>query len=347
MIVVSVLALISVGSLKAADERRLVNFRGDWKFNLGDDPRWADPKFDDHNWSEIYVPARWEDEGYPGYDGYAWYRRHFDVSENWRTKELIVELGKIDDVDEVYINGQLVGCLGSFPPGYESAYDVERRYPISYDLLKPDEDNVIAVRVYDDHGYGGITDGPVGIYERWYSINPDFVLPVSWKFKTGDDMKWAQEGYDDRDWKRVQVPAYWETQGYKDYDGYAWYRVDFDVTSEYRDQGLIMLVGKIDDFDEVYLNGERIGKTGPMPKYKMTRPDGDEYEQLRAYTIPSGLLHFDRKNVLAVRVYDCWQGGGVYDGPIGLITRRHYRDSRYSFRHVENWFENLMDDILR
>lgn len=43
----------------------------------------------------------------------------------------------------------------------------------------------------------------------------------------------------------------------------------------------------------------------------MTHTNSDEYSQMRAYMIPDGLVRFDGKNVLAVRVYDCWQGGGI------------------------------------
>jgi hypothetical protein len=332
-------------AVSANENHRLRSFRGDWKFKLGDNMQWADPKLDDSRWDEIYVPARWEDEGYPGYDGYAWYRRHFDASSSWMSKDLLLEMGKIDDVDEVYVNGQLIGSMGSFPPDYSSAYNTRRSYPIPQGLLNPDEDNVIAVRVYDDQQVGGITNGPVGIYEREYLIHPDFNLPSVWKFKTGDNMDWKGVAYDDSNWKTVRLPAYWEAQGFKDYDGYAWYRVKFQVPSDYDDEDLILLVGKIDDFDETYLNGERVGRMGRMPEEKMDYPHSDAYKQLRAYMIPSGLLQPGKDNVIAVRVYDCWRGGGIYDGPIGITTRRHYLRDKDWYRHVENWFDRIIDDL--
>lgn len=345
-IIILLVALPAV--LQAAETHRLLNLRGHWKFNLGDSTAWSDPKFDDGDWTDIYVPAQWEEEGYPGYDGYAWYRKHFKASSGWDGKDLLLELGHIDDVDEVFINGKRVGGMGAFPPEYESAYNAERRYTISHGLLDPHGDNVIAVRVYDDHGVGGIVDGRVGIYERRYYVDPDVYLPKMWKFKTGDNMDWKEPGFDDREWDEISVPAAWETQGFRGYDGYAWYRVTFNVPGRYEDERLIMLLGKIDDFDEVYLNGKRIGRTGPMPKYKMSYNNSDEYRQNRAYTIPSNMLHFHGENVLAVRVYDAWQVGGIYEGPIGLVTRDHYRTRKYrhSYRSVENWFDNLIDDIF-
>ena len=330
----------------ADDTHRIYNLRGDWKFQLGDNKRWSDPKFDDSQWSDIEVPATWEDEGYPGYDGYAWYRVHFTASSDWENEDLFVDLGRIDDADETYLNGQLIGTMGTMPPEYSTAYDSYRRYPIAYGLLRPNEDNVIAVRVYDNGGVGGIVDGRIGIYENRYSVDPDLRFPGVWKFKTGDNLDWKAEAFDDSDWKTVRVPAYWETQGYKDYDGYAWYRTKFVVPSDFSDEDLIALLGKIDDYDEVYLNGERIGHTGYMPTRPVHRTESDEYSQSRAYMIPSGVLHIGGNNVIAVRVYDCWQGGGIYEGPLGIVTRDHYAKYHRTVRHVSRWFQDLIDDLF-
>ncbi|HEY9167024.1 MAG TPA: beta galactosidase jelly roll domain-containing protein [Candidatus Kryptonia bacterium] len=336
----------SSGNAMADDTHRLYNLCRDWKFELGDNQRWADPKFDDSRWSEIEVPSSWEEEGYPGYDGYAWYRIHFTALSDWESNDLFLDLGAVDDVDETYLNGQLIGTMGGFPPNYSTAYNFSRHYPIPYDLLRPNGDNVIAVRVYDNQGSGGIISGRIGIYENRYSVDSDLRLPAVWKFKTGDEAEWKEESYDDKDWKNVRVPAYWETQGFRDYDGYAWYRVKFKVPSSFSEQDLIALVGKIDDFDETYLNGVRIGHTGYMPTTPVRRTDSDEYTQLRAYMIPSGVVHFDKDNVLAVRVYDCWQGGGLYEGPIGLVTRQHYAKYHRAVRNFGRWFEDLIDRIF-
>ncbi len=340
------LAVVPVAVVYANDYHRLQNFRGEWKFRLGDNMQWADPKLNDSRWDDIYVPSTWEDEGYPGYDGYAWYRRHFNVPSNWMSKDLVVDLGTIDDVDEVYVNGELIGSMGTFPPEYSSAYDIVRSYPLSPSLLRPDGDNVIAVRVFDDHGVGGITGGSIGIFEREYVIRPDVRLPATWKFKTGDNMEWAETRFDDSGWKNVHVPAYWETQGFKDYDGYGWYRVKFKMPTGYEDESLILLVGRIDDFDETYLNGERIGRTGMTSRIKLGPPNSDDYAQLRAYMIPAGVLQPGKENVLAVRVYDSWQGGGIYDGPIGITTRKHYVKDKRWYRHVENWFDHVIENII-
>jgi sialate O-acetylesterase len=348
VIVISILYLVPTGNLHAQDTRTLLDLRGDWKFKLGDKPGWSDPKFDDSKWSEIYVPANWEDEGYPNYDGYAWYRKHFTVDKDWQSKDLMLDMGLIDDVDETFVNGQSVGSMGDFPPDYSSAYNASRNYPIPEGLLHEGKDNVIAVRVYDDAGVGGINQGRIGLYERRNSFPVDIKLPLTWKFIPGDEMKWKEIGFNDRDWKSVRVPAYWETQGFKDYDGFAWYRVTFNVPAEFKNKELIMLLGKIDDFDETYLNGEKIGRTGPRltEGMDMQHTNSDAYRQVRAYTIPNGLLKAGKENVLAVRVYDVWNVGGIYDGPIGVITREHFQKYKHNLRTSDRWFRDLMEDIF-
>jgi hypothetical protein len=337
---------IPVGDLRAEDTRMLLDLRGEWKFQTGDEVRWADPEFDDSKWSEIHVPSQWEDEGYEDYDGYAWYRIHFTVSDKWLSKDLLLDLGSIDDVDEVFVNGQSIGSTGSFPPDYSTAYNVQRRYPVPPDILKSGDNNVIAIRVYDDEQVGGITNGRIGLYERRDVLHSDVAFPSVWKFKTGDNKEWKEVQCDDKNWKDIRVPGNWERQGYKDYDGYAWYRIAFTVPDDLQDHNLILLVGKIDDFDETYLNGERIGRTGPMPKRRLHSSDSDEYSRLRAYSIPSGLLQFGKENILAIRVYDCWQWGGIYEGPIGIVDREQYRKYKRTSRNVDNWFRELFDEFF-
>lgn len=98
----------------------------------------------------------------------------------------------------------------------------------------------------------------------------------------------------------------------------------------------MLLLGRIDDLDETYLNGKLLGRTGRMRK--SWRPDdkGDDYAKLRAYVIPRDLVVSGRVNTLAVRVLDVYMHGGIYDGPVGLVTRR-------KFRAWERENENLWD----
>lgn len=324
--VITALVSRGVSEPAAGDKGPLLDLRGKWKFEVGDDLRRAEPGFDDSRWEEIFVPAPWEDEGFPGYDGYAWYRKRITVPKSWSDRPLLLNLGNIDDVDEVYLNGIFIGFSGQFPPKYLTAYSVDREYPIPTGVLKFGQENVIAVRVYDEELSGGIIRGKPGIYERTDWLTPDVAITAGWKIRKGDDPSWRESNLDETGWQSVNVPAPWETQGLKGYDGFAWYRVHLRVPSQLMQQKLILLMGRIDDLDETYVNGERIGRTGSFPSFKSTLPSlqGDEYLQFRAYTVPQGLLKGDADNVIAVRVYDSIVHGGICDGPLGFVTRDRF-----------------------
>jgi hypothetical protein len=346
----STCALVILASLPRAagaqEQQVLEDLRGKWKFEIGDNQAWADPSFDDRKWEEIFAPSPWENEGYPGYDGYAWYRKRFVAREDWEGYVLSLHLGTIDDADETYVNGHFIGFGGQFPPHYISEYGWTREYFLPAWCLRFGKENVIAVRVYDSGLSGGITGGRLGIYRRVDPLIAAQSLAGTWKIRTGDDDSWKDPGTADGSWHDAAVPAYWETQGMKDYDGFAWYRFRFSPSSVLEGKKLILLLGKIDDIDETYLNGERIGRTGTMSPPGGKIKTGNEYAELRAYTIPPDNMKFGRENVIAVRVYDSWLHGGIYDGPVGLITRdaymewkRHHRDNRNPWDFLKGFFE--------
>ncbi len=334
--------LTSLPGVAGAQEQQLIeDLRGTWKFQIGDDQRWADPSFNDGKWDDIFVPSPWENEGYPGYDGYAWYRRRFVAQGDWQEKVLSLHLGTIDDADEVYVNGHFIGFGGQFPPHYISDYGWSREYFLPAWCLRFGTSNVIAVRVYDSQLSGGITRGKIGIFMHSDPLRPGQSLEGTWKIKTGDDFAWKEPAFDDALWHDAAVPLYWETQGLKDYDGFAWYRFRFRPSSALEGKTLICLLGRIDDVDETYLNGERIGRTGDMNARPGRITTSNWHTELRAYTIPAGLLRFGEENVLAVRVLDVWLHGGIYDGPVGLITREEYLEWKHRHREKKNPWELL------
>ncbi len=324
----------------------LHDLRGSWRFEIGDDIEWAHPDFDDSGWEEVTVPSAWEDQGFPGYDGIAWYRTRFEAPFEWQGKTLHLLMGYIDDVDEVYLNGHFLGFMGQFPPNYIGSDNIPREYHLPVDYLNLSGTNTIAVRIYDHMLAGGIVRGRVGIYEEKQVLTPDFPLGGTWLFSTGDDPDRSDPSFDDRGWTEVYVPAYWETQGYKGYNGFGWYRKRFRLPPNLIGEKLILLLGKIDDLDETYLNGRRVGRTGVIP------PQGDmfnraEYSFLRAYTIPPDMLYGDRDNVVAVRVYDGWLHGGIYQGPVGIVTRDRYLAwEKEAGDRGKSLFQKLFERIL-
>lgn len=148
------------------------------------------------------------------------------------------------------------------------------------------------------------------------------------RFAVGDNPAWAQPGFDDRAWRTISTAEHWETQGHEGHDGFAWYRIHVVIPSSLKTgsdwpERLRLQLSAIDDADEVFLNGTRVGKTGRMPG----DPGGFEgrSQALRDYLVDlqTGLVRWDTNNVIAVRVYDAGGAGGLHKGVPSLsIPRR-------------------------
>ncbi len=118
----------------------------------------------------------------------------------------------------------------------------------------------------------------------------------------------------------VRIGQEFETFLRRDYDGYAWYRLTFDVPDEVLNAPeKYFIAGAIDDYDEVYLNGVKIGATGKeTPKYWIAN---------RNYRIPAGLLK-KSGNLLAVRVFDVHGGGGIVEFPVAISPKKLEKSPR-------------------
>ncbi|MFA6457151.1 MAG: hypothetical protein WCW40_10055, partial [Bacteroidota bacterium] len=144
-----------------------------WKFMMGDNLEWARPTLHDSLWETKNVGLSWSATGHPG-NVYAWYRTKVIIPSALKNaiehgNGLKLGLGKIDDVDQTFFNGQLIGETGSFPPQYKTAWDVPRVYIVSPDKILYDKENIIAVRLFSPD-IGGI-----GMYQ-----GPYVVAPVQW-----------------------------------------------------------------------------------------------------------------------------------------------------------------------
>lgn len=310
-----ILSLLICSSVLAfAFEPEVKDLRGLWRFRIGDDPDRSAVNFDDSDWTFIQVPAKWEDKGFRGYDGYAWYRKSVVLPVSMKQSSIVLEMGYIDDADEVYFNGVKIGQTGSFPPHFSTAYTALRKYQVPNDLVHYGEQNVIAVRVYDAQLDGGITSGDVRIYTD--GALPPFAVNLTgtWQFNKG-------RYYDETRTSSIQVPGFWENQGYNGYDGYAVYTKKIKVDEELASQRLVLLAGKIDDVDMVFINGKYVGQTGNFDKWT-----GDYYREFRNYFIQPNTFKPGQENLLEIRVHDTGGDGGIYEGPVGIMTQEKFRE---------------------
>ncbi|WP_462319408.1 beta galactosidase jelly roll domain-containing protein [Marinilabilia sp.] len=325
LIFISAFFFLQMADVQASDLQTVVRLTGYWKFNIGDDMSWAEKDFDDSKWDRLYAPGKWEDQGYVGYNGYAWYRTKIEIPASMYNDQLILHLGRIDDVNEVFFNGTLIGQSGTFPPEFQTAYNRPVTYSVPEYLINEDGENTIAVRVYDDGRDGGFLGDDLALgYDRDIRMLSQN-LSGSWKIDFGNySDRCLKSGYDDSEWKEVYVPATWESQGYNHYDGQAVYRKTFKLESGLAGKQLYFIAGKIDDEDRVYLNGKLIGKTKDMYNTRFANRFTGDWQIRRAYEVPEGLLNVNGNNTLAVVVYDHRGEGGIYEGPVGLMTHDAY-----------------------
>lgn len=305
------LVIVLLTTNASANYTEEIRLNGKWKFSIGDDLLWAKPAFDDSEWDVINVPDRWEEEGYQGYNGYAWYRLKVVVPQNFNNRNIYLELGYIDDVDEVFFNGQKIGQTGTFLPNFSSAYNAYRKYQVPSNLIWFGKPNTIAVRVYDAQLEGGIVRGNLKLVAGDIAIIPDLSLNGIWNFNLGKEVKQISE--------TILVPGAWENNGYNNYDGYAVYSKIVDVSANLANTKLIFLAGRIDDDDQLYVNNQFIGETGSYEGGYNT----ERHLDFRNYFIPDGVVK-PGKNLIVIKVVDRGGEGGIIEGNIGFITQENF-----------------------
>ncbi len=137
------------------------------------------------------------------------------------------------------------------------------------------------------------------------------MLPIAqgdWKFQLGDDPGWKNSGFDDSAWQTVQLPTHWSTHTKGSIvNQFGWYRRHLTIPESLRGKDVILLLGKMDDADETFVNGVKVGGMGTFPPAYTTA-----WTATRRYLVPARLLNNDGTNVIAVRDYNGDGDAGIY-----------------------------------
>lgn len=139
---------------------------------------YSDADVDDPAWSEMNLPGSWERSGAPGlvaFDGVMWFRRNLELTADQAARPAVLGLGRIDERDQVWVNGQVVGAT--------LVASGARTYAIPAGLLAAG-DNAVVVRVIDERGSGGFL-GRRGDLRLELEGAPAIDLAGPWRYRPG------------------------------------------------------------------------------------------------------------------------------------------------------------------
>ncbi len=153
---------------------RKINER--WKNLNFNDQNCSKTNFDDSKWKYMNLPTGWEFSEVGNFDGVIWFRKKIIIPSEWKNKELILELGPIDDMDITFVNGMKIGSYEQ-----DGFWNIARTYEIPANLVN-DTSLLIAVRVIDNQGGGGIygTSNLLNIHPKF---SPETIsIAGEWKY---------------------------------------------------------------------------------------------------------------------------------------------------------------------
>jgi hypothetical protein len=172
-----------------------------------------------------------------------------------------------------------------------------------------------------------------------------------WRFHTGDDpdgrLGWAAPGFDDSSWKLLRSDEPWNSQGYPDHTGFAWYR--FRVILPPAPKPMALYIPGLNTSYQVFAEGRLIGQKGGLPPHQEIHHSfGVADEQL--LLLPASLTSQGGPVTIAIRVWD-WPGwssslapGGPWQhtfiGDADLLSDR--KDAEISSQFRSDFAPNLL-----
>jgi sialate O-acetylesterase len=121
--------------------------------DAGSREKWNRADLDDSGWHPATLPGIWHGD-LGGFDGVVWYRREVQIPQEWVGRDLVVELGPIDDCDTFWADGLRWGATHA-----DGAWQTPRVYHIAAKEVA-DTRLVLAIRAVDTGGAGGLSGAP-------------------------------------------------------------------------------------------------------------------------------------------------------------------------------------------
>lgn len=165
-----------------------------WLKKVTANTSYANASFNDSAWPTMKLPTPngWEATGLPGLDGSVWFRTTFELPKAWVGKDIVINLGKIRDMDITYINGKKVGSIDST--------NALRKYTIKAADLKAGK-NLLAIQIINPNDKGGFVgpksdQQPYVIYPADANPKSAVSLGLNWKYFIQNDAPPAFPAYE-------------------------------------------------------------------------------------------------------------------------------------------------------
>ena len=141
--------------------------------DIGIEEKWYNPSYKTDSWKLMLQPQEWSGTELETFDGVAWFKYEFDLSDADVGQPGVLSLGKVDDIDITWINGIKIGETNG------AGFD--RVYTIPSGVLKKGKNN-ITVKVVDAIRGGGFTGTKNELFIK--TKEGQYSLAGDWKYKT-------------------------------------------------------------------------------------------------------------------------------------------------------------------
>lgn len=204
------------------------------------------------------------------------------------TDQTILKSGILNDADPNTRMTAILSLLRTAPSDElgEALFTISNEQAVK-------EDNWLAKAVYV-----AATRHQKGFIAAFMKANPGYT-------HTNVEKKREMPAFRDQEWEAMKLPQSIERAGL-DMDGVVWFRKEIEVSRAGASRSGTLSLGPIDDSDETWINGVKVGATK------------NQYSKPRTYSIPAGTLKAG-KNIIAVRMEDTGNRGGFYGKPEELF----------------------------
>jgi len=285
-------------------EKSWVNLDGHWAVNHEDNIQFAQPSFKDDSWSIVRIGY------YPlinkGNNKIIWFRKHFRAPAHLPHDSILLRLSIQDIHSQVYLNG---ACIADSCFIFNNT--VCCRVPIN--LIKNGQSNLIAFRavpmvINTSNSVSYIKDEMIRV------LTPKTSFSGKWIFSLGDNIPVNYKSISDTLTSIIEVPGKVPEQNKK--FNFTWYGKKF-LRPSIQDRSLLLLLGNIKAYHEVYLNGKKIGGFIPLKNQQDITPPANQFN---AYPFDGELMK--DTNQLSVKVLNINVKGGITEGPVGIMSMK-------------------------